>query len=182
MTFDEDLEFSKSKEGALDRIYKSYFKTVGSVEKINRIGEMTRQRSGVDTELTLESGEKIVIQEKYRRRNYADDFLIEFCSVCRSSKCKRDHCSTCQGRGWIYTIDADYIFCVYLNDVIKIYPVVQLKLAWYANHAEWMKNYTHMATTSNGWTKYGTLFSTVPVAELEREILRATHFEYQQQL
>jgi uncharacterized protein YlzI (FlbEa/FlbD family) len=175
MTFQEDLKFSTSKtvEGALDKIYRSYFKNIDTIEKIERVTNMNRQRAGVDTVLTLSSGEQIVVQEKWRRnRKFEGDFLIEYCSVWKKDDCQK--------YGWIYTIDSDYIFTVYeASKLVKIYPVVQLKLAWENNCVEWIKKYGKETYKNVG---YITKFVVVPTDELEREIAKVMKFEYQQKL
>ena len=178
-SFDEDLTYSKCKEGALDRIYLNYFQNVTGISHIERIDEMTRQRAGIDTIVTLNSGETIRTQEKYRTREFTGDFLIEYCSVFKKGICEKP--------GWIYTIDADYLFAVYApSQLVKIYPVVQLKIAFSNNKEKWISKYRiPPAKTIDRYTKeilYYTHNIAVPCEILEQEITKVMRFEYQQKL
>jgi hypothetical protein len=171
-SFNEQLAFSESKNGKLDLIYQNYFQNVTGVNRIDRINEMTRQRAGIDTIVILNSGEKIKTQEKWRTREFTGDFLIEYCSVHRNGECEKP--------GWIYSIDADYIFAVYApSELVKIYPVVQLKLAWANNHEEWLLKHRKIRAQNRD---YITLSIAVPTDILEKEITRVMKFEYQQSL
>jgi len=173
-SFNEKLQFSLSKhvEGALDRIYQNYFFNVSDITRIERINNMNRQRAGIDTIVTLSSGEEIKTQEKWRKRKFTNDFLIEYCSVYQDHKCKKP--------GWIYTCDADYIFAVYeFSDLVKIYPVVQLKLAWTNNFETWIQKYR--IPPAPNW-EYDTLNVAVPCEILENEIRRVMRFDFQQRL
>lgn len=164
--FLEQLQLSQSKEGAFDLIYHNYFK---NVKEIRRIDRMDRQRAGVDTEVTLESGEKIVIQEKWRQIRFMNDFLIEICSVETNGACNKP--------GWIYTIDADYIFVAFpTSQLVKIYPVAQLKLVWSANKDEWVKKYRNIYANNPG---YKTRSVVVPCDVLERKMMDQMTFNYQ---
>lgn len=174
-SFDEDLEFSQIRNGRLDHIYHKYFQNISEISQIERTDDMKRQRAGVDTIITLQSGEVIVTQEKYRRREFTGDFLIEYVSVFDDGH---------ETPGWIYTIDADYLFTVYApSQMVKIYPVVQLKIAWSNNYIGWKAN--HFITkarnhrTGINWVTYGVA---VPTDILEVEITKAMRFDYQQTL
>ncbi len=168
-SFTENLYLSKTKEGALDEIYRSYFK---NVDKITRIERMDRQHAGVDTEIVFESGERVVVQEKWRTREFTNDFLIEYISVEQGGECKKP--------GWIYTIDADYIFTVYApSQLVKIYPVVQLKLVWSANKDEWIQRFR--LSPARNWG-YRTHNVAIPCELLERKILDQMTFSYQREL
>lgn len=170
--FNECLKLSQSKDGSLDRIYTNYFQTVGSIDCAERINDMTRQRAGVDTIITLSSGETIRTQEKWRRREFTGDFLIEFCSVHRNGKCVKP--------GWIYSCDADYIFAVYEpSELVKIYPVMQLKIAWANNRDFWIQKYSIPPACNRD---YYTLNTAVPCEILEEEIRKVMRFDYQQTL
>lgn len=165
----DDLIFAKGKEGVFDHIYHTYFKNVKDIRRINR---MDRQRAGIDTEVTLESGETIIIQEKWRRRKFSNDFLIEMCSVEQQGSCIK--------QGWIFTIDADYIFVVYeKSDLIKIYPVAQLKLAWSKYKVEWYRAYETRKVKN---TTYNTIILIVPVDVLEAAINEMMTFTYQRDI
>lgn len=171
-SFNEQLAFSKSKEGSLDSIYRTYFQNVSGVSRIERIDEMTRQRAGIDTIVTLNSGETIKTQEKWRTREFTGDFLIEYCSVSRNGNCEKP--------GWIYSIDSDYIFAVYApSQLVKIYPVVQLKIAWSNNKDCWIS--THRIIRAQN-PNYITLSVAVPTDTLEHEITKVMQFEYQQKI
>jgi hypothetical protein len=168
-SFTEKLYFSKSKEGALDDIYKSYFKNVVDIQRIER---MDRQHAGIDTEILLESGERIIVQEKWRTREFTNDFLIEYISVERNGECISP--------GWIYTIDAQYIFAVYApSNLVKIYPAAQLKLVWQANEEEWINKYRLPPARNNG---YNTHNVAVPCDILETKLIEQMTFTFQRQL
>jgi hypothetical protein len=176
--FDEQLKKSKEYEGCMDGIYKKYFNNVSSIKTISRVDEMNRQRAGVDTIITLNSNEYVVVQEKRRYRKFEGDFLIEYCSVWQDEESK--------ALGWIYTIDADYIFTVYeKSSMVKVYPVVQLKLAWFSNSHKWTnphlyKNGRTETRQRGGCRGYETLWCAVPCEELEQEILKTMRFDFQQ--
>jgi hypothetical protein len=132
-SFPVSLEYAKSKEHLLDKQFQEYFQTKGEIIYIETLN---RQRAGVDIEITFESGEKVIVQVKWRDRPFSNDFLIEFCSVFKNEECKSP--------GWIYTMDAAFIFVVYEKngiDHIIQYPVPPLKLAWKNNKDEWMRKY-----------------------------------------
>ncbi|MFA4974889.1 MAG: hypothetical protein WC683_19985 [bacterium] len=168
-SFNEQLAFSQSKEGAIDDIYKNYFK---NVVKITRLPFGQRQRVGIDTVVQLASGEEIRTQEKWRTRPFSGDFLIETCSVWKNGECVKP--------GWIYTIDAEYIFAVYApSQLVKIYPVTQLKLAWDSNKDDWMRSYHIPPARNRG---YETHNIAVPCAVLESALLSTMSFSYQRQL
>ena len=170
--FKEMLDFSKSKEGKLNKIYAKYFQKISEINYIERTDDMEKQRRGIDTYVTLVSGEIIRVQEKWRTREFTDDFLIEYCSQYKYNSCWK--------KGWIYTIDADYLFVVYApSDLVKIYPVVQLKIAWSNNKDEWIKKYNLRPAKNWG---YVTLNVAVPCGELEQAITEVMKFEYQQKI
>ena len=161
--FHKQLEVSISNEKILDPIYNTYFQNISGISKIERVTSMPRQRAGVDTIVTLNSGEHIVIQEKIRDRKFTGDFLIEYCSVYKNGMCDK--------HGWIYTIDSDYLFTVYKpSNIVIIYPVVQLKLAWKNNKERWIQKCNRFSETCSWHGKYKTYFSIVPTDDLEFEI------------
>lgn len=167
--FSEQLEFAKGKEGCLDKIYAKILKTV---VKIETISDPTRQHNGIDRQITLQSGECITTQEKWRKREFTGDFLIEYCSKYRNDECKK--------KGWIYYIDADYIFTVYeKSQKVLIYPVVQLKLAWDENEKLWIQKYKKIVSHNYN---YDTISVAVPCDIVEEAIQKKMHFEYQQTL
>lgn len=183
-SFHEKLQGSFEKEGAFDRIYWTYFKNVADIERIDRFTEMDKQRIGLDTNIVLQSGERIRAQEKWRERRFTGDFLIEYCSVWKDGECKSP--------GWIYSCDADYIFCAYeLSDLVKIYPVVQLKIAWANNKTEWQTNAANRKskfkrivseTERYGVPQYQTFSIAVPCDILEEEIRKTMRFDFQRKL
>jgi hypothetical protein len=165
-TFGDDLRFSLTKEGTFDHIYHTYFKNVKAIRRISR---MDRQRSGVDTEVTLDSGETIVIQEKWARKRFLGKFLIEQTSVERNGIHEKP--------GWIYTIDADYIFMAYQeSELVKIYPVSQLKLAWSKYKNAWCNLYRPIPIKNQ---TYNTWIVLIPCDVLERAINEMMTFSYQ---
>jgi hypothetical protein len=167
--FTEQLDFAQSKEGNLDSIYRRYFK---NVIKIETIDNKSRQNSGIDRQVTLQSGETITTQEKWRKREFTNDLLIEYCSVYRNDECKKS--------GWIYHIDADYIFTVYApSQKVLIYPVVQLKLAWDEYEKYWLKTYPKKVAHNND---YDSLNVPIPCNVLEKAIQEKMQFNYQQTL
>jgi len=171
-SFTEKLALAQSKEGALDRIYHNYFQNVSGVERIQRIDDMSQQRIGIDTLITLNSGIKIRTQEKWRTIRYRGDILLEYCSVFRNDECKSP--------GWVYTCDADYIFIVYEpSDLVKIYPVVQLKIAWHNNGKNWIKDYFPINARN---PTYITKSVAVPTPVLEEAISKTMHYNYQRTL
>lgn len=165
--FDTNLIFSEKQEGKLDSAYYQYF---GTVKSIKTIQDKDRQHNGVDREVTLESGETIVVQEKWRTINPTGDILIEYCSVYQNYECKT--------QGWIYDIDSDYLFYVFgpTRDTL-VYPVFQLKLAWKKYGEAWKMKYPIIKAKNYG---YITLNVAVPCEVLEAAILETMHFRFQQ--
>ena len=161
-SFEMQLQYSHDKEGSFDHIYKEYFQNVAEITRIARVTDMDKQRHGIDTIITLDSGEHIGVQEKWRQRNFRGDFLIEYCSVQTGN--------TCDTPGWIYTIDSDYIFVAYADGVVKIYPVALLKIAWANNKIKWIPRYFIQPAQNYG---YMTLNVAVPTKILEPEIIKA---------
>ena len=161
-SFEMQLQYSHDKEGSFDQIYKEYFQNVSEIKRIDRIPDMDKQRCGIDTIITLNSGECISVQEKWRKRNFRGDFLIEYCSVQSGNVCDKP--------GWIYTIDSDYIFAAYADGIVKIYPVALLKIAWANNKIKWIPRYFIRPAQNDG---YITLNVAVPIKILEPEIVKA---------
>jgi len=156
--FQDCLQYSHDKEGSFDYIYHKYFKTVSNIE---RVTDTKRQKNGIDTIITLDSGEIKLVQEKWRERTFTDDFLIEYCSVEQEGICVKP--------GWIYTIDADYIFVVYGHSrIVKIYSVAQLKLAWSENKEQWIYKYNLPPAQNEGYYTHNVA---VPCNILEQELL-----------
>jgi len=109
-------------------------------------------------------------QEKWRFRPYTNDILIEYCSVWRNGEC--------QAPGWIYTCDADYLFIVYQpSDLVKIYPVVQLKIAWNSNKEQWTPRSSEHHRSKPHLCQPRALRYRPPI--LEDEIRKAMRFDYQ---
>ena len=171
-SFTANLSASQTREGALDNIYKAYFKNVSGVNRIRRVDDMGQQRAGIDSIVTLNSGVTLKTQEKWRFRPFTNDFLIEYCSVYQNGECKSP--------GWIYSIDADYIFTVYEpSELVKVYPVIQLKIAWSNKKNEWFEACRHINAYND---TYVTKSVIVPTSTLEDELLKTMRFDFQQEL
>jgi len=167
--FLKDLLFAKSKEGKTDQILLQYYP---NIKEIHRVPQMDRQRVGIDLEIVLDNGERFTCQEKWRRREYSGDFLIEYCSVEVGGECKKP--------GWIYTIDSNLIAAVYpASEVLVILPVLFLKRAWGKNKDSWMQRFRKIPTRNDG---YNTLSLIVPMSEIWDAIKSETVFHYQQAL
>jgi len=167
--FNAQFYFAREKEGALDAIYRNYFKNVSSIE---RGLPLKREHYGIDSIIHLDSGEQIRTQEKWRKREFTDDFLIEYCSVERKG--------TCQKPGWIYHIYADYLFAVYEpSERVKVYPVVQLKLAWNEYSFDWIQQFSIPPARND---TYLTRNVAVPCNILENAIREVMTFDYQRRL
>jgi hypothetical protein len=166
--FETDLAFAASKEGKMNKIYGKLFKNLDHVETIT---DKVRQHNGIDRLLVLRSGESVTIQEKWRRIEFKHDFLIEYCSVYKDKKCVK--------KGWIFSIDSNYIISVYpASQIALIYPVLQLKLAWDEYGTEWIKRFGTIAAKNSG---YSTLNVPVPCDVLEEAMREVMHFNYGQQ-
>jgi len=168
-SFNNQYYFARFKEGALDAIYRDRFK---NLEMIERGIPQNRDRNGIDAIIHLESGEKIRAQEKWRKRKFTGDFLIEWCSIYRKE--------TCQKPGWIYKIDADYLFTVYQeSDLVKVYPVLQLKQAWNDHGWDWIRRFPIPPARNRD---YVTQNIAVPCEILEAAILEQMTFTCQRKL
>ena len=164
----EQLAYSFSKEGKLDYIYTKYFAAQGIKKIIRENGNWKKQHNGIDTEIELCDGEHITIQEKWRTREYTGDILIEYCSVCKDGVEIK--------AGWIDDIHATYLAVAYgPSQVMKIYPVAQLKRAWQANKEAWIKQYKLAPARNNG---YVTLNVAIPEAILKEAMWQTTSMDY----
>ena len=165
----QQLEYSFSKEGKLDQIYRQYFSTMGGIKRIARENfNMKKQHNGVDSKIELCDGEHITVQEKWRTREYTGDLLIEYCSVYQSGVEVKT--------GWIDTINSHYMFVVYApSQVVKIYPVAQLKRAWTLNKDVWKKKYRMPNVYNKG---YITLCVAVPEDILQKSMWETTSMQY----
>ena len=177
-TFNDALQYSFSKSGKLESIIRSFFK---NVDRVVDVSDMKRQRCGVDYDVFFKSGEMCVIQVKWRKRKFSGDFLIEFCSV--SAEPYPDE-GDCKKLGWIYTIDADYIFVIYEeDDLLKVYPVSILKLVWQENQRDWVNLYEiPSARTYRNGNRYFTRNAAIPCNLLEQKMIEKFSFNYQRTL
>ena len=171
-SFTANLAASQTKEGALDKIYKAYFKNVSGVNRIRRVDDMGQQRAGIDSIITLNSGVTLKTQEKWRFRPFTNDFLIEYCSVYQNGECKSP--------GWIYSIAAAYIFTVYEpSELVKVYPVIHLKIARSNKKNKWFESFRHVKEDT---ATYVTKSVIVHTSTLEDKLLRTMRFDFQQEL
>lgn len=165
----DQLEYSFSKEGKLDKIYNQYFQPLGGIKRIARENNnMKKQHNGVDTEIELCDGQFITVQEKWRTREYTGDILIEYCSVCKDGVMIKT--------GWIDTINSHYMFVVYApSQIVKVYAVAQLKRAWQAHKEEWIAKYKIPPAYNNG---YVTLNVAIPEEVLHKAMWDTTTLSY----
>jgi hypothetical protein len=178
--FLNDLNYSIDKESKMDSIYKSYFKSVKHIKRydMDDVDDIKKQYAGIDTQIILESGERIRVQDKWSRYPFKGLYLIEYLHIYIHGREPK--------HGWIYTTDADYIFSVYgESNIVKIYPVVQLKIAWSYNMNEWLNKYLKIEVPNPkppNPTQYITHCVLVPCDVVEEEITKVQTFNYQRPL
>jgi hypothetical protein len=63
--------------------------------------------------------------------------------------------------------------------LVKIYPVVQLKIAWNSNKEQWIRDHRNIIARN---PSYVTKSVAVPTTILEDEIRKAMRFDYQRKL
>lgn len=93
--FDKNLAESQNKEIIFDKFYEAVFPNLSRIEKT----DIENDKRGIDKIITLMSGEKLKIQEKFREVDYGD-FLIE---------CFHKFENGSQKIGWLYSMVTNFI-------------------------------------------------------------------------
>lgn len=144
----------------------------GYAAHISHRADGDHQRAGIDRSVILDNGRQIKIDEKIRWRNAKtgrvyDDILLEYWSVYRGAGDSRNQ------RGWVCKpLLCDFIaYAIAPLGVCYMLPVVQLRLAWAANHREWIRRHKRCVASNPG---YDTISVAVPCGEV-MAALSASH-------
>jgi hypothetical protein len=129
--FHESLALSLSKrfESIWECVYRNAFPQFISMTEFPT--SWWHQERGIDREIQLENGKRILIDEKWRTKDYGD-ILLEYISN-----------DVKQTPGWVVKkLQADYIaYAVGPAGVCYLLPVMQLQLAWQHKAEEWIELY-----------------------------------------
>jgi len=142
--FDTDLKFSNNSDlvAKLDTFYKL---KIPHLSKINRTMDIKFQKAGIDLLWVLESGKRIAVDEKVRRKDYGDFHLEEYSNYEKRTV------------GWMSSSKhTDYISYVVLGDLkikrITLIPFFLLQLAWHKNYKEWLSLFKRWPSKNKGYT------------------------------
>ncbi len=138
--FKTDLQYSfDTRESEMfDLFYRRVFPDIGNIEFVE---DMERQRKGIDKVIHFNSGYKITIDEKKRRKDYGD-ILLEIWSQYENNK-----------RGWLYYSQCDYIvYAVMPSKKVYLLPVLLLKKVWHDNGKQWQETYGERPSYNKGYT------------------------------
>lgn len=154
--FDDDLAYSieNNSDKEINAFYKRHFKNLKRIEEIT---DKETQKTGVDKILHFESGKKVLIDEKKRRKDYGDILLEEYSSF--ESKTP----------SWLSDEKrTDYIAYI-IMPIKKIYllPFLLLCKTWQRNYIDWLKKYGRILAPNLG---YNTSNVPVPTKVLIRAI------------
>jgi hypothetical protein len=142
---------AESQKPYWNELYKQFFPTMVSSSLCDGDSDMVAQEHGIDRIIYLRDGKKVLIDEKWRSKDWGDIALEMSSSV--------EH----QRPGWIEKDSwADFI-CYHTPSKTYMLNTHQLKNAWQRNKDKWVKLYRAV------WAKnarYTSLSYAVPVAVL----------------
>jgi hypothetical protein len=155
--FKTDLQYSLSQREC-DLFDSFYYRVFPNLANIEFVEDMERQRKGIDKVLHFQSGYKVTIDEKKRRKDYGD-ILLEIWSVHESKK-----------RGWLYYSECDYIvYAIMPSHKVYLLPTFLLKKAWLSNRHTWSAEYGEIPSHNKTYT---TINVPVPVDILLGAIIK----------
>lgn len=138
--FENDLRYSMSENDndKFNDLYKRAFPHLAEIEIVSDLG---LQKKGVDKIIHFESGKKILIDEKKRRKDYGDILLEEYSDFDKKKV------------GWLgrdkYT---DYIvYAIVPSGVAYFFPFNLLQMSWIENCREWADKYGRKFAQNNGY-------------------------------
>ena len=169
-SFNECLALSRSKEGALDRIYQNYFQNVSRVSRIERTDDMSLQRKGIDTFVTLNSGEVIRTQEKWRFRPYRTTFSLSIVACGATASVRRP-------------VDLHVMQTTFSSSINRSFgedlPCRSTENCVELNKEQWIRDHRNIIARN---PSYVTKSVAIPTTILEDEIRKAMRFDYQRKL
>jgi hypothetical protein len=138
--FQDDLEFSldTSNEQFIDLVYKRLFPHISDIQKVT---DLKLQKQGIDKIFITDSGKRILVDEKIRRKWYGDILLEEYSDYDRKVV------------GWLgkekYT---DYIAYIVLPaKLLYLLPFLLLQKVWIKNYHCWLKEYGRKFAYNSTW-------------------------------
>lgn len=127
---------------------------------ISHRGDGPHQRAGIDRSVILANSKRLTIDEKVRGKNKItgkvyDDISLEYWSVFYGNGNKSNQ------PGWVCKpLLCDYIaYAIAPLGVCYLLPVLQLRLAWRENRADWVARYKEVRAKNPG---YETISVAVP--------------------
>ena len=148
-----------------EEIYRQAFPAFACMNDVRNDG--WAQRGGIDRVIVLSSGKTVTVDEKIRRRSYAD-FCLEY---------KHDFYDGHSERGWV----AKDLACDFIAygweplGVAYLLPFHQLRRAWRDNAKAWVGQF-HISRAENG--RYVSIGCCVPVQTLLSAIADAMRVEW----
>ncbi len=120
-------------------VYRAAFPDLASAVCVRNDG--WAQRGGIDRVLTLKSGKTLSVDEKVRDKVYPD--------ICLEYWSDRD----CKTPGWVAKdLATDFIAYAFVpSRMCYLLPFQTLRLAWRANHREWIKKHPKIVAKNEGW-------------------------------
>lgn len=108
------------------QVYREAFPDVVGVHRHRANGE--HQKAGIDASIVLANSKQILVDEKYRRKDYGDILLERWSDYARREP------------GWIVKpLRADFIaYAVLPAGRLYLLPVLPLQAAWRRHGREWM--------------------------------------------
>jgi hypothetical protein len=146
-----------------EEIYRKSFPDFLMMADHRQDGE--HQRAGIDRSVILENSKQLLIDEKYRFKDYSD-IALEYLSNDRTG-----------ALGWVCKpLRCDYIaYAIGPIGMCYLLPVIQLQQAWARKGEFWKRTYFNPVAPNRN---YNTRSVAVPVNDLFAEIGRALRVEF----
>ena len=143
-----------------EEIYRRRFP--GFVAMHNHRKDGYHQRSGIDRSVILENSKQILIDEKFRTKDYGDIALEYLSDEDRGVP------------GWVCKpLLCDYIaYAIGPRGICYLLPVVELQSAWKSYGAGWIKKYSFKIVAHNKDETTGREWKTISVGVPPEEIRR----------
>lgn len=150
--FKEDLKYSNSDRDFWNRFYRKAFPSLVGIRMEKR---MSRQRMGIDVEISFPNDGGLFIEEKTRKKNYGD-ILLEYISNDKSG-----------AAGWMEkNLKCDYIaYRIVSKGIVYLLPWEDLREAWISNKDVWLSTYPRIVANN---PSYKTISVGVPISTLKR--------------
>lgn len=122
-------------------INEFYYDTFPDLVLIRDVEDEKTQKKGIDKILWMDSGKKLFIDEKKRRKDYGDILLEEYSNFDKKIP------------GWIdKPVHTDYIvYFIEPSGKIYLLPFILLKNAWLKNKDQWSTKYERKFAQNRGY-------------------------------